>query len=115
VHDHPYLIHLITWFIFFGPLAIIFPLLLLYELCVAVLFHLTFLFHGLIPGTGSASKTYARIRERTDDARQWLFVSVEDASNTYNKWTMEHTSLLVLRLASGICGLVILYCIWFIW
>ncbi|KAK2463372.1 hypothetical protein APHAL10511_004598 [Amanita phalloides] len=111
VRNYPHPVHLTAWLIFFGPLAIICPLLLLYEAFIAIIFQLTFLFHGLIPG--SVEEIYLDLREATDDAKQWMYVYVDQATNTYNKWTMESNPLLVARLVAGAIGLYILYCIWF--
>ncbi|KAF8624416.1 hypothetical protein AX15_005896 [Amanita polypyramis BW_CC] len=113
VRHYPHLVHLTAWFIFFGPLAVICPLLLLYEAGIAIVFHMSFLFHGLIPGT--LEKNYLELREATDDTRQWVFVYVERATNTYNKWTMESNPLLVFRLVAGVIGTYVLYSIWFPW
>ncbi|KAF8739510.1 hypothetical protein AX14_009292 [Amanita brunnescens Koide BX004] len=107
VRQYPHPVHVTAWLIFFGPLAIICPILLLYEVCIAIIFNLTFFFHGLIPG--SVERNYLELRERTDDAKQWMFVYVEQATNTYNKWTMESNPLLVVRLVAGATGLYILY------
>jgi len=71
-----------------------------------------FFFHGLIPG--SIERNFSELREKTDDTKQWMLVYVEQATNTYNKWTLESNPLLVVRLAAGATGLYILYRIWFI-
>ena len=65
-----------------------------------------------IPSPGSVERNYIKLRERTDDAKQWMYVYVEQATNTYNKWTMESNPLLVVRLVAGATGLYILYRIW---
>jgi len=112
VRHYPHPVHVTAWLIFFGPLAIICPLLLLYEACIAITFNMIFFFHGLIPG--SIERNFSELREKTDDTKQWMLVYVEQATNTYNKWTLESNPLLVVRLAAGATGLYILYRIWFI-
>lgn len=64
---------------------------------------------------GTLEKNYLELRDATYDMRQWVFVYVEQATNMYNKWTMESNPLLVFRLVAGATGLYILYCIWFLW
>jgi len=111
IKNYPHAIHIAAWLIFFGPLCILCPLLLLYEASIAIAFNAIFIFHGLIPGT--LEKNYVDLRDATDDARQWVFVYVEQATNTYNKWTIESNPLLVFRLFAGVTGIYILYSIWF--
>jgi len=111
IKNYPHFIHITAWLIFFGPLAILCPLLLLYEASIAIAFNAIFIFHGLIPGT--LEKNYVELRDATDDARQMMFVYVEQATNTYNKWTVESNPLLIFRLFAGATGIYILYSIWF--
>ncbi|KIL66937.1 hypothetical protein M378DRAFT_160274 [Amanita muscaria Koide BX008] len=111
VKNYPHPVHVTAWLIFFGPLAILCPLLLLYEVSIAIAFNTIFIFHGLIPGT---LEKYLELREATDDAKQWMFVYIDQVNDTYNKRTMESNSLLVLRLVAGAAGLYILCYIWFL-
>lgn len=49
IHPHPF--HIIGWAIFFGPIIILIPCLLLLELLILVLFNLSFVSHGIAAGT----------------------------------------------------------------
>ena len=51
VKAHPHPIHIIFWSIFFGPIIILMPCLLVLEIIILFLFHLNFITHGLLPGT----------------------------------------------------------------
>ncbi|KAF8349590.1 hypothetical protein F5887DRAFT_946939 [Amanita rubescens] len=111
VRHYPHPVHVTAWLIFFGPLAVICPLLLIYEACIAIIFNMIFLFPWSYSGS---ARNFSELREKTDDTKQWVLVYVEQATNTYNKWTLESNPLLVVRLAAGATGLYILYRIWFI-
>ena len=51
VKAHPHPIHILFWSIFFGPIIILMPCLLVLEVTILVLFNLNFITHGLLPGT----------------------------------------------------------------
>ena len=50
MHNHPHIVYLTCLSLFFGPVIILVPFLLLHEIAILLLFNLGFVTHGLIPG-----------------------------------------------------------------
>ena len=50
VKTHPHIVHTVSLSIFFGPIVVLLPFLFLHELAISLLFHLSFVMHGLLPG-----------------------------------------------------------------
>ena len=103
------------------------PLLLIYEIGVLLLFNLSFVSHGLLPGAhnvvslsqphlttevGAVEDQYDSLHEHFMESREKLFASVEAATATFNTWTTNHLSLLITRVLAGTLGLYVLYAIW---
>ncbi|KAF9465321.1 hypothetical protein BDZ94DRAFT_1254258 [Collybia nuda] len=107
VIHHPHVVHIVSFSVFFGPIITLLPLLLIHELVIALLFNLTFLTHGLIPG--SADAHYSYLRKILLNARETVFAYVDSTGSTYNKWTMDYAPLAVLRLAALALGCYALY------
>ena len=136
VKAHPHPIHIIFWSMFFGPIIILMPCLLVLEVIILLLFNLNFITHGLLPGTqilslfffyicpkslltpillGSPGDKYESLKEQFMESRESLFAYVESATAKFNKWTVESPPLLVARLMAGIFGFLILIGIWSGW
>jgi len=113
VKAHPHPIHIIFWSIFFGPIIILMPCLLVLELIILVLFNLNFITHGLLPG--SPGDKYESLKEQFMESRESLFAYVESATAKFNKWTVESPPLLVIRIMAGIFGFLIFIGIWNGW
>ncbi|KAF8157972.1 hypothetical protein B0H34DRAFT_657138 [Crassisporium funariophilum] len=113
VHAHPHPVHIICWSIFFGPIIILLPALLLLEIVILVLFNLSFITHGMLPG--SLEDKYDSLKDYFMDSRESLFASVESYTAIFNKWTVDYPPLLVARLAAGAMGLFVLFGIWSGW
>lgn len=110
LHAHPHSIYLISLSIFFGPIIVLLPLLLIYEIGVLLLFNLSFVSHGSLPG--AVEDQYDSLHEHFMESREKLFASVEAATATFNTWTTNHLSLLITRVVAGTLGLYVLYAIW---
>ncbi|KAF9451133.1 hypothetical protein P691DRAFT_663917, partial [Macrolepiota fuliginosa MF-IS2] len=113
VHAHLFLAHVLAWSIFFGPIIILVPFLLMHEILIIMVHNLTYTFHGLLPG--SLPDQYETLRLSLLDTRESLFSFVDRSSSIFNKWTSEHVSLMVLRLAGAVLGSILLYAIWTGW
>jgi hypothetical protein len=50
-HIHVYFVHILAWSLFFGPIIILVPSLLIHEILIVAAHNFTFFFHGLLPGT----------------------------------------------------------------
>jgi len=111
---HPHPLHIIFWSIFFGPIILLMPCLLILEIIILVLFHLNFITHGLLPG-GSPGDKFESLKEHFMESRESLFAYVESATAKFNKWTVDSPPLLVTRLMAGIFGFLILVGIWSGW
>ncbi|RDB20771.1 hypothetical protein Hypma_012299 [Hypsizygus marmoreus] len=107
---HPHIIHLVAFSIFFGPIAALLPFLLLHELVISVVFHLSFMMHGFLPGT--TDSRYRLIRATLQDIRESLFHSVDAAGATYNTLTTKYWPLVAMRLCAFAVGGLALYRIW---
>ncbi|KAG6813010.1 hypothetical protein H0H92_014748 [Tricholoma furcatifolium] len=90
------MVHVVSFAVFIGPIAILIPLLLLHELVVAILFHMNFIFHGL---RGPVDDHYLYLTSVFDDVKGSIFSSVDRWSTTYNKFTSEYWPLVLIRLA----------------
>jgi len=64
---------------------------------------------------GSLPDQYEALRLSFLDAREWLFSFVDCSSNVFNRWTANHMPLMVLRLAGGALGGILLFVIWMGW
>jgi len=130
VHIYKYWAHLIAWSIFFGPIVLLIPFLLLHEILILLTFDLTYTLHGVIRralfhyktqctltrnNPGSLPDQYEALRLSSLDARELLFSFVDRSSNVFNRWTANHMPLMVLRLAGGALGGVLLFVIWMGW
>ncbi|KAF8648476.1 hypothetical protein AX16_006257 [Volvariella volvacea WC 439] len=49
IRDHPHMTLVIAWSIFFGPIVLMFPLQIAYEVSLQILYHLVHALHGWIP------------------------------------------------------------------
>jgi len=130
VHIYKYWAHLIAWSIFFGPIVLLIPFLLLHEILIISTFYLTYTLHGLIHRAslhcktqctltrndpGSLPDQYETLRLSFLDARGLLFSFVDRSSNVFNRWTTNHMPLMVLRLAGGALGGILFFVIWTGW
>ncbi|KAJ3504285.1 hypothetical protein NLJ89_g8016 [Agrocybe chaxingu] len=75
VQQHPHPFHILAWSIFFGPIIVLVPCLLLLELFILFLFHLSSITHGLAPG--SVEDRFEGLKEHFMDTRESLFATVE--------------------------------------
>ena len=124
VRDNPHPFHIAGWAIFFGPIILLVPCLLLLELLILSLFHLGSLLHGQAPGAclplhandpayfasphpGSVEDRFDALAEHFMDWREGIFATIEHWTAEFNKWTAEYPPLLILRLLGGGMGLVI--------
>ncbi|KJA14482.1 hypothetical protein HYPSUDRAFT_49105 [Hypholoma sublateritium FD-334 SS-4] len=105
VRDNPHPFHIVGWSIFFGPIILLVPCLLLLELLILSLFHLSSLLHGQAPGC--MEDRFDALKEYFLDLRESIFATIEHWTATFNKWTSDYPSLLILRLLGGVMGLVI--------
>ncbi|KAF8802567.1 hypothetical protein BYT27DRAFT_7196484 [Phlegmacium glaucopus] len=110
---HSHSIHIICWSIFFGPMIILLPCLLVLEIIILVLFNFNFITHGILPG--SPGDKYESLKEYFMESRESLFASVESATAKFNKWTVDSPPLLVGRVIAGIFGFLVLIGIWNGW
>lgn len=128
VHTHIYFMHILAWSIFFGPIIILVPSLLIHEILIITAHNCTFFFHGLVSGTckiphsspwyspnSFVTDNYEALRISMLDIRESLFSAVDRSSAVFNKWTSEHMPLMVFRLAGAVLGTVLLYAIWVGW
>lgn len=100
---HPHVVHIVSLSIFFGPIAILLPILLFQELLMGIVFNLIFIFHGLLPG--SAKDHYTALHSALDQLRGPIGSSVDSLSTKYNKFTTEFWPLILVRLfALGLGG-----------
>jgi len=113
VHKHPHPFHITGWAIFFGPIIILIPCLLLLEILILLLFQLSSVPHGLTPG--SIEDRFDALKDYFMDWRESLFANVEQWTAMFNNWTVEYPALLVLRLLAGAMSLCILFGIWSGW
>ncbi|KXN89058.1 hypothetical protein AN958_06362, partial [Leucoagaricus sp. SymC.cos] len=113
VHAHIYWAHIIAWSIFFGPIVVLVPFILVHEVFIIIAHNLTYTLHGLLPYP--LPDQYEALRLLLLDTRESLFSFVDRTSNVFNKWTAEHMPLMVLRLAGGALGTILLYAIWIGW
>ncbi|KAG5726575.1 hypothetical protein E4T56_gene4670 [Termitomyces sp. T112] len=104
---HTHIVHLVSLSIFFGPIAVLIPLLFLHELVVSILFNLSFIFHGLLPGT--VDDHYLYLSSIFDDLKGFTFSCVDRLGARYNKLTTESWCLLILRLFCLGLGSLALY------
>jgi len=113
LQQHPHPFHVTGWSIFFGPIIVLVPCLLLLEILILILFHLGFVFHGLIPG--SIEDRFDELKEYFMDTRESIYATVENWTAVFNKWTMEYPPLLILRLIAGATSFLIFVGIWNGW
>ncbi|KAF8074015.1 hypothetical protein FPV67DRAFT_781393 [Lyophyllum atratum] len=103
---HPHVVHIASFTIFFGPIVVLLPLLLLHELVIAVLFNLSFIMHGMLPG--SVDDRYLALHSALDDLKGSIFSSVDALGARYNKLTTEYWPLVIVRLLGfGLGGLAL--------
>ena len=130
VRAHPHPFHLISWALFFGPIIILVPSLVILEIVILFLFNLSFMSHGLFAGTsidpglslvinvnflGSVEERFHVLREYFMDTRESLFATVEHWTAVLNTWTMKYPPLLLLRLIAGMLGLFVFIGLWSGW
>ncbi|GLB38698.1 hypothetical protein LshimejAT787_0505630 [Lyophyllum shimeji] len=106
---HPHVVHIASFSIFFGPIVILLPLLLFHELVIAVLFNLSFVMHGTLPG--AMDDRYLALQSAFDDLKGSIFSSVDGLATKYNKLTTEYWPLVLVRLLSLAIGGLALYSI----
>lgn len=128
VAHHLHVVHIIALSIFFGPIIALLPFLLIHELVISLLFNLSFLMHGLVPGInfllfcrqlsytcfalGTADTHYSYLRKTLLSTKESVFASVDSAGSIYNKWTIDFAPLAVLRITALGLGCYALYEIW---
>ncbi|KAF5361002.1 hypothetical protein D9756_005120 [Leucocoprinus leucothites] len=113
VHTHIYWAHLIAWSIFFGPIVVLVPFLLVHEILIFFAYNFTYILHGIT--SHSLPDQYEDLRLSLLDTRESLFSFVDRSSNVFNKWTADHMPLMVFRLTAGALGSILLYAIWMGW
>ncbi|PPQ77072.1 hypothetical protein CVT25_014885 [Psilocybe cyanescens] len=113
VQHHPHPFHILGWAIFFGPIIVLVPCLVVVEIATIVLFHLGVVFHGQSQET--IPDRFAFLKDYFIESRESLFATVEHWTAVFNKWTVAHPALLVLRLLGGAMGLFVLVGIWNGW
>ncbi|PPR00753.1 hypothetical protein CVT24_000778 [Panaeolus cyanescens] len=106
IRTHPTVFHAIAWSIFFGPIIVLVPCLLLLELLILSLLYLSFAAHGALPG--SIEARFDSLKEYFMDFRESLFASVESKTAIFNKWTVDHPIFFMARLAAGVVGSLLL-------
>ncbi|KDR83071.1 hypothetical protein GALMADRAFT_238879 [Galerina marginata CBS 339.88] len=111
VETHPHPFHILGWSIFFGPIIILIPCLLLLEILILVLFQLSSVFHGLFPAKSPVDR-FDALKDYFMDWRESLFAAVEHWTAVFNKWTVDYPPLLVFRLLAGIMSTLILFSLW---
>ncbi|TFK27602.1 hypothetical protein FA15DRAFT_692416 [Coprinopsis marcescibilis] len=111
--NHPHIVYLASLSIFFGPIILLVPFLLLQEIGVLFAFNLSFASHGLIPGR--VEDHYETLKEHFMESKEKVFASVEAATSVFNDWTSEHPLLMIFRVLSGLLGLYVLYGLWSGW
>ncbi|KAF9533000.1 hypothetical protein CPB83DRAFT_846758 [Crepidotus variabilis] len=113
VEANPHPFHILAWSLFFGPIILLIPCLLILELTILILFYSGFAAHGLLPG--SMEGRFHVLKESFEETRESLFSTVESWTTIFNNWTSKHPALLVLRLVAAGVGLIILAGIWTSW
>lgn len=103
VREHTFVVHTIAWSIFFGPIVLLLPLLLLHESGIAIVHSLSFLSHGLIPYT-----SYYTLRDSLADSKESISATIESWTATFNKRTTAQFGLLLFRVAAGLVGVYVL-------
>ncbi|KAF9051589.1 hypothetical protein BJ165DRAFT_899683 [Panaeolus papilionaceus] len=106
IRTHPTPFHAIAWAIFFGPIIVLLPCLLLLELLILFILYSSFLAHGAMPG--SVEQRFDSLKEYFMDFRESLFASVESKTAIFNKWTVDHPMFFMVRLAAGVIGSLLL-------
>ncbi|KAF9564134.1 hypothetical protein CPC08DRAFT_760349 [Agrocybe pediades] len=100
VETHPHPFHIIGWSIFFGPIIVLLPCLVLLELGVLLGMYASYLGHGLIPG--SVEATFPTLLSKTYEPRESLFANIDLCTAAVNKWTSTYPALLVFRVLAGV-------------
>ncbi|KAF9013058.1 hypothetical protein BDQ17DRAFT_1270552 [Cyathus striatus] len=113
LHVHPHIVHILCWTIFFGPIVVLLPFLVLHELVFSIVFNLSFVSHGLI--RGALEDQYTALKESFLDRREPFFALVEEAAARYNQLTTLCLPLVVVRLAAAALAMYVTYGIWFGW
>ncbi|RDB20609.1 hypothetical protein Hypma_012267 [Hypsizygus marmoreus] len=134
---HPHcIVHLVAFSILFGPIAALLPLLSLHELLISMVFYLSLMVHGLLPGkvidfwhtgyrgrdwylarltmalSGTTDSRYRLLRATLQDIRESLCHSVDAAGATCNTLTTKYWRLVAVRLCAFAVGGPALYKIW---
>ncbi|KAF8887096.1 hypothetical protein BD779DRAFT_1528118 [Infundibulicybe gibba] len=107
VAQHPHSTYLLALSLFFGPIVVLLPLLILHELLVSMLFNST-----LILFAGPVDTRYENLRRTFQGTRESIFASVENAASTFNRWTTECIPLLLFRILAGAIGVYVLLELW---
>ncbi|KAF5317561.1 hypothetical protein D9619_013129 [Psilocybe cf. subviscida] len=124
VQSHPFSFHILGWTIFFGPIILLLPALLLLEMFILMLFYSTFLLHGFHTGmcnfflrdlSKSLETRFEILKDRFIDWRESLFATVEIWTSYVNRWTTDYPALLVLRVLAGAMSSYLLVGIWISW
>ncbi|KAJ7578199.1 hypothetical protein C8J56DRAFT_358360 [Mycena floridula] len=91
----------VSWSIFFGPVVLAIPVIVVQEMTVILLFQCVFLFHGIV-SAGTASRLL--LDSPRDPFRAGL-LGLHSCGRVYNGWTTENGSLVCIRLIFGLVGL----------
>ncbi|KAF9483619.1 hypothetical protein BDN70DRAFT_873703 [Pholiota conissans] len=113
VQIHPQPFQITGWAIFFGPIIILIPCLLLLELLILAVFNFSFVSHGFL--LGSVEDRFDNIKEYFMETRESIFATIEHWTAMFNTWTTNYPPLLILRLLAGAMSLFILFGIWNGW
>ncbi|EAU85785.2 hypothetical protein CC1G_05002 [Coprinopsis cinerea okayama7 len=97
VHEHPHIVSLLSLSIFFGPIIVLIPFVLLQEIGVLIAFYLGFFTHGLFP-RGRIEDRYEALKEGCMESKEKVFASVEAVTATFNEWTTEYPVLMIFRV-----------------
>ncbi|KAG2010280.1 hypothetical protein CC2G_013118 [Coprinopsis cinerea AmutBmut pab1-1] len=108
LHEHPHIVSLLSLSIFFGPIIVLIPFVLLQEIGVLIAFYLGFFTHGLFP-RGRIEDRYEALKEGCMESKEKVFASVEAVTATFNEWTTEYPVLMIFRVVCGLLGLYVLY------
>ncbi|KAJ3747620.1 hypothetical protein DFH05DRAFT_1480693 [Lentinula detonsa] len=104
---HPYTTICCSSVIFLGPISFVLPLLILQDTCMHVWFIMIHLFHGYISVWNCARYYHSSNSLDFVPGLGGAFAWLERIATVYNTWTMEHKSLLVIRVFAAVIGLYV--------
>ncbi|KAH9480750.1 hypothetical protein JR316_0007350 [Psilocybe cubensis] len=113
VQNHPHPFHILGWTVFFGPIIVLIPCLLLVELVIIVIFHLESFLHGQSGETIPDRLDF--LKDYFIETRESVFATVERWTAAFNQKTVAHPALLGVRLLGALLGGWVLAGIWSGW